>query len=339
MILGIFLIIFSFFFGHIYNEEGTSCGCSNFNRNNFENNLFSNHFNKDFSSEQCFLKSDNTIEKFQKSSVNEMVLVPGGEYQIGTDDIIIETDSEGPRRIIKINSFYLDKYEVSNIDFFHFVTSTNYKTEAEVFGDSFVFGLFLNRTFKEELKDYRVAQAPWWYKVDGADWRHPYGPDSNITDAMDHPVIHVSWRDAVAYCKWRNARLPTEAEWEAACRGGHRDTKYPWGDKLFPDRKHMANIWQGNFPNYNSAKDGYVGTNPVKLFLQNDFGLYNMAGNVWEWTQDTWSKDQPQEKVKKGGSYLCHRSYCYRYRCSARSHNTEDSSAGNLGFRCAKSLS
>ncbi|XP_068630505.1 formylglycine-generating enzyme [Battus philenor] len=268
---------------------------------------------------------------------HDMVLIPGKDYYIGTNEIIIESDKEGPEKKVKLEPFYLDKYEVSNRDFKQFTTSTNYKTEAETFGDSFVFGMFLNNTFKDEMKDFRVLQAPWWYKILGANWKHPYGPDSDLSDVMDHPVVHVSWNDARSYCKWRKARLPSEAEWEVACRGGHRATKYPWGDKLFPNKKHMANIWQGTFPHYNSNKDEYIGTNPVHLFAQNDYGLHNMAGNVWEWTEDSWSIDNPKEKVKKGGSYLCHRSYCYRYRCSARSHNTEDSSTGNLGFRCAKS--
>lgn len=274
----------------------------------------------------------------QNNLIDSMVLIPTGEYQFGTDDIAIESDKEGPKRIVKLDSFYLDKYEVSNKDFGLFVKLTDYKTEAEIFGDSFVFTAFLNNTFKDQLKDFRVVQAVWWYKVLGANWNHPYGPDSDLKDFLDHPVVHVSWSDAQAFCKWRGARLPTEAEWEAACRGGHRDTKYPWGDKLFPGRKHMANIWQGTFPDHNSAKDGYVGTNPVNMYPPNDFGVYNMAGNVWEWTDDPWTKNDVNEKVKKGGSYLCHKSYCYRYRCSSRSHNTQDSSAGNLGFRCAKSV-
>ncbi|XP_075970716.1 formylglycine-generating enzyme [Anticarsia gemmatalis] len=322
-----------------YNKE-TGCGCG-INRTGdkkfIEGNVFSGSRND---LDQCSAEDSDCVaetEDISDREANRMILIPAGEYQFGTDDIAIEKDMEGPKRIIKLNSFYLDKYEVSNGDFESFVRSTGYKTEAESYGDSFVFTLFLNNTFKEQLKDFRVVQAVWWYKVLGADWRHPHGPDSDIKDLMDHPVIHVSWTDAKAFCKWRGARLPSEAEWEAACRGGHRDTKYPWGDKLFPGRKHMANIWQGTFPAHNSAKDGYIGTNPVDMFPHNDFGLYNMAGNVWEWTEDSWTKDNPKEKVKKGGSYLCHLSYCYRYRCSARSHNTEDSSAGNLGFRCAKS--
>ncbi|XP_028169653.1 formylglycine-generating enzyme [Ostrinia furnacalis] len=317
-------------------EKKSDCGCNAFDegRKYSAENNFLESMNENL--EQCHSNSELTDPK---DIPNEnMLLIPGGEYQVGTDDIAIETDKEGPKRMVKLSKFLLDKYEVSNRDFDHFARVTNYKTEAEVFGDSFVFTLFLNNTFKDQLKDFRVVQAPWWYKVAGANWRHPHGPDSEISDIMDHPVAHVSWSDAKAFCKWRGARLPTEAEWEAACRGGQRNTKYPWGDKLFPNKKHMANIWQGTFPTHNSAKDGFIGTNAVDLFPENGFGLHNMAGNVWEWTEDPWSEENPKEKVKKGGSYLCHRSYCYRYRCSARSHNTEDSSAGNLGFRCAKSF-
>ncbi|XP_047527085.1 formylglycine-generating enzyme [Vanessa atalanta] len=317
----------------IISNVETQCGC-NVNRDKTDRNDKKKSFYNTISTNQCLIRDQNDNNE---NAVAEMVFIPGDTYQFGTDDIIIDSDREGPKRLLLLKSFYIDKFEVSNRDFSVFTDSTNYKTEAEKFGDSFVFTLFLNSTFKEKLKDYRVMQAPWWYKVSGTNWRNPFGPNSNITDIMDHPVIHVSWNDAKAYCAWRSARLPTEMEWEAACRGGHNNYTYPWGDKLFPNRKHMANIWQGTFPNHNSAKDGYVGTNPVHLFPQNDFGLYNIAGNVWEWTEDFWSNDNPNEKVKKGGSYLCHRSYCYRYRCSARSHNTDDSSAGNLGFRCAKS--
>ncbi|CAH2230522.1 formylglycine-generating enzyme [Pararge aegeria] len=310
----------------------SGCGCTS---NREESEYFSEETNNVIlTNDQCPIKNQYVDTNSRKPA--EMIFIPAGAYQMGTDDIVIVDDIEGPRRLVKLKSFYLDKYEVSNRDFDVFTESTNYKTEAETFGDSFVFTLFLNSTFKEKLKDFRVMQAPWWYKVDGTNWRHPYGPDSDITDLMDHPVIHVSWNDATAYCKWRDARLPSEVEWEAACRGGKQNITYPWGDKLYPNKKHLTNIWQGTFPNHNSVKDGYIGTNPVHLFPQNDLGLCNIAGNVWEWTKDSWSEDNIKEKVKKGGSYLCHRSYCYRYRCSARSHNTDDSSAGNLGFRCAK---
>ncbi|KAG6446369.1 hypothetical protein O3G_MSEX004469 [Manduca sexta] len=316
-----------------HNKE-SGCGC-NIDREQSENLGNGDIFKSLEKTDQCSIEfKNNELE----NEVEDMVLIPAGEYQVGTDEIIIESDKEGPKRLVELNGFYLDRYEVSIRDFNKFVTITKYITEAEKFGDSFVFTLFLNNTFKEQLKDFRVIQATWWYKVTGANWKSPHGPDSNIKDVMDHPVTHVSWNDAKAYCKWRGARLPTEAEWEAACRGGHEDRNYPWGDKLFPGRKHMANIWQGTFPHYNSAKDEYIGTNPVHLFPQNELGLHNMAGNVWEWTEDNWLDNNSKEKVKKGGSYLCHHSYCYRYRCAARSHNTEDSSAGNLGFRCAKSV-
>lgn len=234
----------------------------------------------------------------------------------------------------------MDKYEVSNSDFEEFVKSTNYVTEAEKFGDSFVFQMFLTEQVKSKLQDSRVAQAPWWYKVKKVDWRHPEGEDSNIADRMDHPVIHVSWNDATAYCKWNDKRLPTEVEYEVACRGGRRDKLFPWGSKMNPKGEHWMNIWQGEFPDTNTAEDGYISTCPVNKFPQNKFDLYNIIGNVWEWTSDLWDEteaDKPNpNRVKKGGSFLCHKSYCYRYRCAARSQNTQDSSAGNLGFRCAK---
>ncbi|CAH2107193.1 unnamed protein product [Euphydryas editha] len=326
-------IILSFLQFKVISNKETQCGCD-VNRVKTESDIRKQSFYNSILANQCPVKYQN---KNQEYGTAEMVLIPQNTYQFGTDEIVIDSDQEGPRRLVFVEKFYIDKFEVSNKDFSIFTKSMNYKTEAEKFGDSFVFTLFLNNTLKEQLKDYRVMQAPWWYKVSGTSWRNPYGPDSSISDIMDHPVIHVSWNDAKAYCAWRGARLPTEVEWEAACRGGRYNNTYPWGDKLFPNRKYMANIWQGTFPNHNSAKDGYIGTNPVHLFPQNDFGLHNIAGNVWEWTEDVWSNDNPNEKVKKGGSYLCHRSYCYRYRCSSRSHNTDDSSAGNLGFRCAKS--
>lgn len=165
---------------------------------------------------------------------------------------------------------------------------------------------------------------------------------------MDHPVVHVSWNDAVNYCAWSEKRLPTEAEWEYACRGKLNQRLFSWGNKLNPHNEHWINIWQGEFPDKNTADDGYVGTAPVISFPNNSFGLKNILGNVWEWTADWWDIHHSSEsaknpkgpssgtnRVKKGGSYLCHKSYCYRYRCAARSQNTPDSSAGNLGFRCA----
>uniref|UniRef100_A0AAX7UI10 Sulfatase modifying factor 1 n=1 Tax=Astatotilapia calliptera TaxID=8154 RepID=A0AAX7UI10_ASTCA len=276
----------------------------------------------------------------------QMVQISGGEFLMGTDNPGIPPDGEGPQRVVYVDSFNIDIHEVTNQQFQSFVLATGYVTEAEKFGDSFVFEGLLSEPVKSQVTQ-AVAAAPWWLPVKGASWRHPEGPDSNITDRLHHPVLHVSWIDAVAYCSWANKRLPTEAEWEYACRGGLKDRLYPWGNKLNPKGQHFANLWQGDFPTHNSGEDGYIKTSPVMSFPPNAFGLYDMVGNAWEWTADWWTvhhTTDPQrnpmgppsgkDKVKKGGSYMCHRSYCYRYRCAARSQNTPDSSASNLGFRC-----
>uniref|UniRef100_T1JI42 Sulfatase-modifying factor enzyme-like domain-containing protein n=1 Tax=Strigamia maritima TaxID=126957 RepID=T1JI42_STRMM len=278
---------------------------------------------------------------------NDMVKLDGGKFQMGTDEPKFMADGEHPARTVYLKPFYLDKYEVSNEKFAQFVNATGYVTEAEKFGDSFVLTILLSDEIKMTLTQ-AVAAAPWWVPVKQADWRHPEGPGTSISTRMDHPVIHVSWNDAIAYCKWRGKRLPTEAEWEYSCRGNLKGRLYPWGNNLMPKNKHMANIWQGQFPDENTAEDGYIGTAPVTAFDPNKFGLKNMAGNVWEWTNDWWNTRHPDklqhnptgpttgtDKVKKGGSYMCHEDYCYRYRCAARSQNTPDSSASNLGFRCA----
>lgn len=278
---------------------------------------------------------------------NQMIYLEGGTFTMGTDDPQIPPDGESPARQVSIDAFYLDVYEVSNAEFELFVNDTGYKTESEQFGDSFVLEMMISKEVKDQI-DKAVASAPWWLPVKGADWRHPFGPDTNLTGKMDHPVIHVSWNDALAFCKWAGKTLPTEAEWEYAARGGLKNRLFPWGNKLLPKDEHRMNIWQGKFPTENLGADGYVGTAPVTAFPPNKFGLYNTVGNVWEWVQDWWAirhqkgplqnPTGPQtgrDKVKKGGSYMCHKSYCYRYRCAARSQNTPDSSASNLGFRCA----
>nr|XP_019528592.2 formylglycine-generating enzyme-like [Aedes albopictus] len=265
-----------------------------------------------------------------------------GKYLIGTNEPFFIGDHEGPERAVELEAFYLDRYEVSNRWFAKFIEMTEYITEAERFGDSFVFQEFLDAKVREKYKDYRVAAAVWWYKIPGASWRYPEGDKSRgIENRMNHPVVHVSWNDAKAYCEWLGKRLPTEAEWEAACRGGRKGKLFPWGNKLMPKDQHHMNIWQGEFPEGNQVEDGCEGTCPVDKFRQNQYDLYNMVGNVWEWTADMWDPKEnvnPPNRVKKGGSYLCHKSYCYRYRCAARSQNTEDSSAGNLGFRCAANV-
>ncbi|XP_011879211.1 PREDICTED: sulfatase-modifying factor 1 [Vollenhovia emeryi] len=281
--------------------------------------------------------------------MKKMVKINAGTYSVGMNNPVLVADGEGPRREVVLSNFYIDKFEVSNEEFMAFVNATGYVTEAENFGDSFVFEGLLTQGTKNTISK-AVAQAPWWLPVKQASWQRPEGPNSNITFRMDHPVVHVSWNDAVAYCGWMGKRLPTEAEWEVACRGGLSDRLYPWGNKLMPNNQHKVNIWQGNFPTENTEEDGYKGTSPVTTFSQNKYGLHNIVGNVWEWTADWWmtkhSHDRQtnpvgppsgSDKVKKGGSYLCHRNYCYRYRCAARSQNTPDTSAGNLGFRCAVS--
>lgn len=279
---------------------------------------------------------------------NQMVHLKGGTFTMGTDEPGIVADGESPARQVTLDPFYLDVYEVSNSEFELFVNATGYTTEAETFGDSFVLEGRISEEIKKDITQ-AVQQAPWWLPVKGADWLHPEGPDSSVRpDRMDHPVVHTSWNDATEYCKWANKRLPTEAEWEYAARGGLENRRFPWGNKLEPKGEHLMNVWQGEFPTHNSAEDGYAGSCPVTAFLPNKFGLYNTVGNAWEWVQDWWTirhsaepaknPKGPQsgtDKVKKGGSYMCHVSYCYRYRCAARSQNTPDSSASNLGFRCA----
>ena len=196
-----------------------------------------------------------------------------------------------------------------------------------------------------------VAAAPWWRQVYGAWWRRPEGPQSQLDARGDHPVVHVSWNDASAYCSWSGTRLPSEAEWEYAAAGGRAGEPYPWGSELEPDGQHLMNVFQGTFPTHNTLADGFAGTAPADAFPPNAYGLYNMTGNVWEWCADwydpsAYQSAEPRDptgpktgthRVMRGGSYLCHASYCRRYRVTARSGNTPDASAGNLGFRVARS--
>ncbi len=278
-----------------------------------------------------------------------MALIPGGAFLMGADDDEgFPADGEGPAREVRLSPFLMDRTAVTNAQFGRFVRATRYRTEAERFGWSFVFQSFVPKRIARTI-DQAVAGAEWWWRVDGASWRNPEGPGSGIGRRMDHPAVHVSWNDAQAYCRWAGRRLPTEAEWEMAARGGLSGKRYAWGDDLTPNGKHMCNIWQGEFPNRNTMEDGYAGCAPAKSFPPNGFGLYNMAGNVWEWQADWFSPTRPSNGVEtdpkgprfgsgrviRGGSYLCHESYCNRYRAAARSSNTPDSSTGNLGFRCA----
>ena len=280
--------------------------------------------------------------------LNQFVRISGGLFTMGTDEAILPQDGEGPARRVQVSDFFIHKYEVSNREFAAFTADTGYVTEAETFGNSFVLEMLLSVSVKSGITQ-AVMNAPWWLPVEGASWKQPEGEDSDIKDRQKHPVVHVSWNDAVKYCQWSGGRLPTEAEWEYAARGGLEGRLYPWGNNPLPRGDHWMNIWQGEFPEENTAEDGYVGTAPVDSFPPNRYGLHNMAGNVWEWVSDWWTIRHSEEfqidprgppsgkdKVKKGGSYICHPQYCFRYRCAARSQNTPDSSASNLGFRCAR---
>ncbi|HKK45744.1 MAG TPA: formylglycine-generating enzyme family protein [Balneolaceae bacterium] len=286
----------------------------------------------------------------KRNSFEGMAKLPGGPFLMGTNtNEGFPADGEGPVREVKIDPFWIDETAVTNRDFAEFIRATGYKTEAEHFGWSFVFHLFLPQNILRKDPPF-PDETPWWKGIEGTTWDHPEGPQSDISNRMDHPVTHVSWNDAAAYCKWAGKRLPTEAEWEYAARGGLEQKKYPWGDELKPGGKHRCNIWQGTFPETNTEDDGYAGTAPVKTFSANDFGLYEVSGNVWEWCNDWFSpnypllriSDNPQgpgsgnAKIIRGGSYLCHKSYCNRYRVAARTANTPDSSTGNMGFRCVK---
>jgi formylglycine-generating enzyme required for sulfatase activity len=251
---------------------------------------------------------------------------------------------------VAVDPFWIDSCAVTNDQFAAFVSATAYVTEAEKFGWSYVFYQFLA---EDHPPTRGVQAAPWWRQVFAAYWRQPEGPGSDLSRRGDHPVVHVSWNDAQAFARWAGKRLPTEAEWEFAARGGLSQKRYPWGDKLLNGKKHRCNIWQGKFPDINSGADGFVATCPVDTFKPNRYGLYNNSGNVWEWCADWFHPTYHQRdhrvnplgppagdaKVMKGGSYLCHRSYCNRYRVGARTSNTPDSSTGHMGFRLVRSLS
>lgn len=260
-----------------------------------------------------------------------------------TDERADPADGEAPVHLVQLAPFVVDAVTVSNDRFATFVAATGYSTDAERAGWSFVFAGLLPDDFAPTRG---VAAAPWWRQVEHADWRHPEGAHSSVAGRGDHPVVHVSWNDAVAFGAWSGARLPTEAEWECAARGG-RSSEFPWGDELEPSGEHRMNVFQGVFPHTNSAADGFVGTAPVDAYAPNEVGLYNVTGNVWEWCADwfdpAYYRRSPllaplgprsgTRRVLRGGSYLCHESYCRRYRVSARSANTPDTSTSNVGFR------
>lgn len=271
---------------------------------------------------------------------------------MGTDDPGFPDDGEGPIRSVYVSEFAIAATAVTTAEFAAFVDDTGHVTDAERFGWSYVFDGLVHPQARAHLVDGVVPDASWWRGVRDAQWRHPAGPGSAATD--DHPVVHVSHADATAYCAWAGGRLPTEAEWEKAARGGLEQARYPWGDELTPGGEHRANIWQGTFPSHNTAEDGWAGTAPVRSFAPNGYGLHQCAGNVWEWTADWFSpfwhrRDQPRTRhdpqgpprgtarVVKGGSHMCHHSYCNRYRPGARTQTTPDTTLGHTGLRIAVS--
>lgn len=308
-------------------------------------------------------------EKGPLAPFPNMVWIPGGLFTMGSDNHYAE---EAPAHRVKVDGFWMDRCPVTNRDFLAFVEATGYQTLCEKEPD-----LALYPGASAAMKDpasvvFVKPAAPvdlrnpylWWQFIRGANWRSPQGPGSSIEDRMDHPVVHVSWQDVQAYAKWIGKKLPTEAEWEFAARGGHEGREFAWGEELEPQGRHLANIWQGEFPWQNLGADGFEGTSPVTSFPPNDYGLFDMIGNVWEWTVDWYSPRHPDEKPKaccipknprggaesdsfdprqalkiprkvmKGGSHLCAPNYCKRYRPSARMAQPVDTSTSHLGFRC-----
>jgi formylglycine-generating enzyme required for sulfatase activity len=260
-----------------------------------------------------------------------MILIKGGSFQMGTDDGMTY---EGPVHTVELSPYFIDEHEVTVVEFDDFVTITQYKTEAEKYGWSGVF-------------DFESGE---WTRVDGADWRHPEGPKSMAQP--NEPVCQVSWNDATEYARWAGKRLPTEAEFEFAARGGLVGKKYSWGDELKPNDKPVANWWQGTFPTKNTGEDGYYGRAPVGSFPANGYGLYDMTGNVWEWSADWYGENYYQISAKhdpkgpetgaarviRGGSFLCAENYCSNYRVAGRSQAAPDAGLDNLGFRCVRDV-
>ncbi|MEX0428126.1 formylglycine-generating enzyme family protein [Nocardioides sp. DS6] len=285
-----------------------------------------------------------------------LVDLPGGTFARGdSTGEGYPADGEGPVHDVTLPPFRIDATTVTNEEFARFVKATGHVTTAEREGFSAVFHL----TFTGDPRDVlgRSPDTPWWLGVRGATWRSPEGPGSSIRQRSHHPVVHVSYDDALAYCAWAGTRLPTEAEWEYAARGGLDGARFPWGDELVPGGVHRCNVWQGDFPEVNTLDDGFLTTAPAKHYAPNGFGIYQSVGNVWEWCADWFSPtcyadcaaaassagravadprgpDEGLTRVMRGGSFLCHESYCHRYRVSARSSSPPDSTAANLGFRC-----
>jgi formylglycine-generating enzyme len=314
------------------------------------------------------------------SAPPDMRWIPTGEFTMGTDNPR-SMHNERPAHRVHVNGYWLDTHDVTNAEFRKFVEATGYVTTAEHSVDWDQLQKELPpgtpKPPDEMLKPGSLVFTPpdhpvdlrdmgnWWTWTSGATWRHPQGPGSNIDGLDNYPVVQVSWADAVAYAKWAGKRLPTEAEWEYAARGGHEGTRYYWGNDFKPNGKFMCNTFTGEFPYHNTAEDGYAGTSPWGAFPPNGYGLYDMAGNVWQWCADSYRADAfdacpagaccanpkgpkdsfdptapnpvAEERVTKGGSFLCSAAYCESYRPTARRGVTPDTSTGHIGFRCAMS--
>jgi formylglycine-generating enzyme len=292
--------------------------------------------------------------------LTELVELPGGSFRMGSVQFYPE---EAPVHTVDVAAFAIERHPVTNAQFAEFVADTGYLTIAEQDLDPALYPgaapqdlvpgalVFRPTPGPVDLRDWRQ----WWEWAPGACWRHPFGPDSGIDDRLDHPVVQVAYPDAAAYARWAGRRLPSEAEWEYAARGG-ATTTYAWGDGVAPGGQLMANTWQGRFPYRNDGALGWVGTSPVDTFPPNGFGLVDMIGNVWEWTTTEFSGHHKLDGVKgcctpastadptvnqtlKGGSHLCAPEYCHRYRPAARSPQSQDSATTHIGFRCVADVS
>lgn len=265
--------------------------------------------------------------------------IPAGVYMMGSRDLDANPqDAEGPPKPKYLPSFHISNTPVTNCQFADFVSDTNYETQAESQGWSFVFHLLV-----EEESDVigHSEGAPWWLGVSGANWKRPFGGRKTFRELPNHPVVHISFHDAKEFCQWHGSALPTEAQWEKAARGGLDSKRFPWGDDLRINGEWQCNIFQGDFPNFNTEEDGFLGTSPVASYPANLFGGYDFSGNVWEWTDSNFFEHSDEGidselKVTRGGSYLCHDSHCNRYRVGARNRTAPDTLAGNIGFRVVR---
>jgi formylglycine-generating enzyme required for sulfatase activity len=300
------------------------------------------------------------VEAPRKAPAKNMVWVPEGSFLMGSEQFYPE---ERPVRRVSVDGFWMDEHPVTVAEFRRFVKATGYVTWAEIAPDAddypnadpelLVPGSLVFQPAERpvDLRDFRN----WWTWMPGAQWRHPEGTDSTVHGRELHPVTHVAYQDAVAYAEWAGKQVPTETQWERAARGGLDGKIFCWGDEFAPRGRMMANTWQGEFPWQNKLLDGYERTSPVKKFAPNGYGLYDMAGNVWEWTSDPFTPDHGEQppspccapgndrhtpgdafprRVTKGGSHLCAPNYCLRYRPAARQGETVDSTTSHIGFRC-----